>query len=68
MTHDPPAGPLCSVVCGCGGILNKEADRHHPQHTHLVGRQEAEVEGRVGDHVPLGALSGAQDHIVPQSE
>ena len=37
-----------------------------PGHTHLVGWQKAEVEGRVGDDVSLGALSAAGHHLVPE--
>jgi len=33
---------------------------------HLVGGEEAEVEGRVGDDVSLGALGGAGHDLVSQ--
>ena len=34
--------------------------------TYLVGREEAEVEGWVGDDVSLGTLCGAGHHLVSQ--
>ena len=69
MAHTTPQLAHCAVFCvAVVAFLTKRRTDITHSHTHLVGRQEAEVEGRVGDHVPLGALSGAQDHIVPQSE
>ena len=36
--------------------------------TYLVGREEAEVEGRVGDDVSLGTLGGAGHFLVAQPD